>query len=99
MSGSFYSRGERILRRTARVALAVAMGAIVQAGVVRDGGEYRLADELPGDQNKADLALGPQGGYLVWQDNIGDGDGLSVNFRRVSSALSGEFGATHLATR
>src|SRR5688572_13906410 len=61
MSGKFYSRGKMILRRSASMALAMAIGTVANAGVVRDGGEYRLADELPGDQNKADLALGPSG--------------------------------------
>src|SRR4051812_13876632 len=48
------------------------------AAVTPDGIEYPIADPLAGDQIFADLALGPNGGYLVWQDNVGDGSGSAV---------------------
>jgi hypothetical protein len=70
-----------------------------QAGVTRDAGEYNIAVPLNGDQSHPDLALGPNGGYLVWDDNIGDGDGLSVNLRLIDSTLSGAFGVLHLSTK
>ena len=74
-------------------------GLNAQAGVTREGEEYNIAAPLPGDQLHADLALGPNGGYLVWDDNVGDGDGLSVNVRRVNSLLSGELDHTLLSVR
>jgi hypothetical protein len=61
--------------------------------------EYNIAVPLPGDQSHPDLALGPNGGYLVWDDNIGDGDGLSVNLRLVDATLSGAFNVLHLSTQ
>ncbi len=88
-----------LLAGFAGVMMAVGFGVSAQAGVSRDGVEYRLAPALQGDQGKPDLALNATGGYLVWEDNVGDGDGLSVNLRRINSSMSGEFGVTGLATR
>ncbi len=87
--------------RSGSIALAVALGvaAQVQAGVTREGSEYDLALPLAGDQVYADMALGPTGGFLAWHDNVGDGDGLAVSFRRITSALNGELNVTPLATR
>jgi len=82
----------------AAIALTLS-GMNAQAGVTRDGEEYNIAAPLPGDQIHADLALGPTGGYLVWDDNFGDGDGQSVNVRRVTPLLSGELDHTLLSTR
>jgi hypothetical protein len=82
---------------------AAGLAAQTQASIVRDGSEYNVAltqgDYLIGDQAHPDLALGATGGYVVWQDNIGDTDGLSVNARRVTTALSGELGIISLATK
>lgn len=39
------------------------------------------------------LALGGSGGWIVWQDNATDGDGLGISARRIGGSLSGEFSA------
>ena len=81
-------------------AVALTLNAMnAQAGVTPEGAEYNIAAPLPGDQMHSDLALGPNGGYLVWDDNWGDGDGLSVNVRRVTSLLSGELEHNLLSTQ
>ena len=53
------------------------------------GGEYAPAGNLPGDQSKAALSLNVQGGFLVWQDNITDGDGLGISAERLDGTFSG----------
>ncbi len=40
--------------------------------------QYELTRLMPGDQVYPKLALNSNGGYLVWQDNATDGDGLGV---------------------
>ena len=81
------------------LALAALLPVNSRAGVTPDGTEYNIVVPLAGDQAHADMALGPNGGYLVWDDNIGDGDGLSVNARHITPALSGELEVLHLATK
>src|SRR2546423_8412755 len=56
------------------------------------GGEYPIAGALPGDQVFAQVSLGTNGGYLVWQDNVTDGDGLGISARRINNNQSGSFG-------
>ena len=60
-----------------------------QAGFVAQGGEYPIAGSLPGDQTWPAMALSPSGGYIVWEDNITDGDGQGISARRIDSSLSG----------
>ncbi len=56
------------------------------------GGEYPIAGNLPGDQVFPQLAFNSSGGYLVWQDNVTDGDGFGISARRINNNLSGSFG-------
>src|SRR6185369_5725218 len=44
-----------------------------------NGGEYAIAGQLPGDQMHPDVALGSKGGFVVWQDNATDGNGLGIS--------------------
>ncbi len=65
-----------------------------RAEVGLDGAEYALAGRPPGDQTHPSAAFGPTRGYLVWQDNATDGDGLGVSARRLDlsgSAVGGAF--------
>jgi hypothetical protein len=80
------------------IVLAALCAVKTHATVTSEAGEYNIAVPLPGDQIHPDLALGPNGGYLVWDDNRGDGDGLSVNLRRINSTFSGELNVLPLAT-
>ena len=43
---------------------------------------------LPGDQMHPRLSLGHAGGYVVWEDNMTDGDGLGISARMVNNYLS-----------
>jgi hypothetical protein len=55
-------------------------------------GEYAPAGILLGEQNHPALALNASGGFLVWQDNITDGDGLGISAVRLDSTFSPTLG-------
>ena len=72
------------------VTLAVASTALAQTNYyTTNGTEYAIIGNLPGDQVMPDVALSPKGGYLVWQDNITDGDGWGISAEAVNDTLSG----------
>jgi hypothetical protein len=54
-----------------------------------NGSEYAIAGSLPGDQVLPDAAVTPAGGFIVWQDNITDGDGWGVSAMQLNGTLSG----------
>lgn len=56
------------------------------------GGEYAPIGSLPGDQTRPALALNSSGGYMVWQDNITDGDGLGISAVLLDSTFSAPYG-------
>ena len=55
----------------------------------RNGTEYSAIGALPGDQVFPDVAVTTTGGFMVWQDNITDGDGEGISARRLDGTLSG----------
>lgn len=78
--------------------LAVASTAIVTAqsggttnSISTDGvgAEYAVIGTLPGDQVYPRVCLKRSGGFLVWQDNITDGDGTGISAVRLDGSLSG----------
>lgn len=88
------------LRTTLRAALPVI--ALISAATLPmfgqsvfgpQGGEYRIAGELVGDQVMADISQGPGGGYLVWQDNHTDGYGSGIKAVRITEAGTSPFEA------
>lgn len=62
---------------------------LAQSGYSPLAGEYSLSGALPGDQTRPALAFGPAGGYVVWQDNVTDGDGSGISAQRLNDNLSG----------
>ena len=70
--------------------LAVAAPALVlgQTNYVPNGVEYAIAGSLAGDQARPQLGLSVSGGYLVWQDNFTDGDGLGISALRLDNSFS-----------
>jgi hypothetical protein len=70
--------------------LAVAAPALVlgQTNYLPNGVEYAIAGSLVGDQARPQLGLSVSGGYIVWQDNITDGDGLGISALRLDSSFS-----------
>ncbi|MGA2853011.1 MAG: hypothetical protein ABSE90_02605 [Verrucomicrobiota bacterium] len=55
-----------------------------------NGMEYAVAGSMPGDQVWPDVAVGPAGGFVVWQDNVTDGSGWGVSATRLDSNLSAD---------
>jgi len=53
------------------------------------GGEYGIIGARPGDEILADVGLTPNGGYIVWQDNVTDGDGTGISARMVDGNFNG----------
>src|SRR5664280_14722 len=60
---------------------------------ITNGVEYSIAGSLPGDQSHPSLGIRATGGYIAWEDNLTDGDGLGVSAQRLDSSLSGSFSA------
>ncbi|MDE3066798.1 MAG: hypothetical protein KGJ60_04515 [Verrucomicrobiota bacterium] len=58
-----------------------------------NGAEYAVAGSLAGDQMFPDAAVSPAGGFVVWQDNVTDGDGWGVSAMRLNGSLSGSGGS------
>jgi hypothetical protein len=54
-----------------------------------NGIEYAVAGALPGDQVQPEASLSGTGGYLVWQDNFTDGDGLGISALQLDGGFSG----------
>ncbi len=54
-----------------------------------NGTEYPIVGSLPGDQVFPDAAITTNGGVVVWEDNITDGDGLGVSAMKLNGTLSG----------
>jgi hypothetical protein len=52
-------------------------------------GQFAVAGTLPGEQNFPDVSINEGGGYVVWQDNYTDGDGLGISAQRLNANLSG----------
>jgi len=77
--------------RSATLCLAIAApstGVVLAGSYATNGLEYPIAGMLPGDQVRPQLSVGPNGGFLVWEDNITDPYGLGVSAMRLDSGFS-----------
>lgn len=81
-------------RAFARRALFASLPAVVcltagaQNAFSPGGDDYGIAGARLGDQTAPHAALAPAGGWLVWQDNAVDGDGLGISAARLDSGLA-----------
>ena len=57
-----------------------------------NGAEYAIVGSLPGDQVFPDVAVTTGDGFIVWQDNITDGDGWGISAMQLNSTLSSTLG-------
>jgi len=57
------------------------------------GSEYAVVGTMPGDQVFPDVAVNTNGGFVVWQDNIADGDSLGIRARWLDSNLASPYDA------
>jgi hypothetical protein len=85
-----------LFARNALVCGCLAIGAPVVVfgqtnSYITNGVEYAIAGSLPGDQTHPSLGIKTTGGYVVWEDNRTDGDGLGISARQLDSTLSGTF--------
>ena len=71
------------------LALVIPGAVFAQNYYTTNGTEYAIIGSLPGDQVFPDAAVTPNGGFVVWQDNITDGSGWGVSAMRLDSTLSG----------
>jgi hypothetical protein len=84
------------LRATLMAAVAVAswsMLVLPQAALADNpfspgSADYKIVGAVPGDQMFSQLSLSTNGGYLVWQDSVADGDGFAIVAQRLSSFLA-----------
>jgi len=60
-----------------------------QNSVVRQGGEFAILGNIPGDQVMPSLSLSPAGGVIAWQDNMVDKHDSGIG----GSMLGANFGA------
>ena len=72
--------------------LLAARSALADSGYAPEAGEYAIAGSQPGDQVFSQLGLNAAGGYVVWQDNITDGDGWGISAQQLDGNFSGVFG-------
>ncbi len=84
-----------LLTACARIVALGAVAALPTAvlGVVPyqpNGVQYPLVGQLPGDQTKPQVAVNRHGGYVVWQDNVTDSQGLGISARRLDPNFSGD---------
>lgn len=71
------------------LALALALPvAAAELPFPAQGGEFKPARNLMGDQVQPSLAYGAGGGFLVWQDNAADGDGSGIMAIQLSASLT-----------
>jgi hypothetical protein len=57
------------------------------------GQDSTLIGAIPGDQVNPDVDIGPGGGYVVWQDSLGDGSGFGIKAQWLDEGLASPFGA------
>lgn len=78
--------------------LAITLGLVVaassmDAAIGRVGAEYSVLGPQVGDQFLPDMAFGNDGGYLVWQGNNADSNGLGIRATRLDGNLNVDMGS------
>jgi hypothetical protein len=73
------------------LAVALTGAGLAQGTFVTNGTEYAIAGTLPGDQAYPAVSLSTNGGFLVWEDNVTDGDGAGISALRLDSSFSGMY--------
>jgi hypothetical protein len=79
----------------AGLALAAALPGLAsaQGAYANNGGEYAITGHLPGDQVRPRASLNSTGGFLVWEDNITDGEGMGVSAVHLDGGSYADFAA------
>lgn len=66
--------------------------AFSQSSYVPQAGEYAPIGNFTGDQVAPNVSLKVGGGFMVWQENVVDGDGLGISAARLDSSFNSPFG-------
>ena len=69
--------------------VAIPVVVLSQNSFVPSGGEYSPTGKLPGDQVHPSVSFTTNGGYVVWEDNWIDGQGLGVGAMHLNNDLTG----------
>src|SRR5438128_2714762 len=87
------------LQRPFAFGLTVLLPSLAAAQAVSpQGGEYSLGT-MSGDQTFPSVSLGTNGGYVVWEDSLIDGNGRGIGALRLDSNFSPLFGAFRVNQR
>lgn len=70
------------------LACGIGAVAVAQSGYIPQGGEYSISGNVLGDQLRSDLVVNQEGGFVVWEDNATDEEGLGVSARRLDRNLA-----------
>ncbi len=70
------------------LAAAVPTLVIAQTNYVPNGVQYLIAGTMPQDQVHPQVAVSATNGFLVWQDNIADGNGLGISAIQLDGGFS-----------
>jgi hypothetical protein len=70
------------------VASALPIISFGQVGLIAGGGEYPIVGVLPGAQLHPHASINASGGFLVWEDNTVDGNGLGVRAAALDNNLA-----------
>jgi hypothetical protein len=84
---------QRVCKSLGRLGLVVALPATLfgqaNSGYQTSGFEFAPAGNRPGDQIYPDVALATNGGYVVWQDNLTDGNsGYGISALKLDKSFS-----------
>jgi hypothetical protein len=69
------------------IATALPLLSFGQVGLVNGGGEYPIVGLLPGVQAHPHASINSSGGFLVWEDNSVDGNGLGIRAAALDNNL------------
>ena len=78
-----------------KVALAAAAlsggghGVLAAGTLAKSGNEYRIVEQLGGDQVGSHMSFNALGGFLVTQDNLVDGNGQGIRARKYTAESPG----------
>jgi hypothetical protein len=68
--------------------VAIPVTVFAQGSFTPAGSEYAITGKLPGDQVHPCVGFTTNGGYITWQDNWIDGNGLGIGAMRLESDLT-----------
>ena len=76
----------------------MALTAVVNGAVSKQGEEFQPFGRLPGHQRNPDLAIGANGGFIAWQHSTQATDGDRVVIGRLNVLLEGQGSPTRLTS-